>query len=335
MDEVPVPEVNLTPVINSKEVPDQNKVSLTYTTQILSRVEDAVELEEEIVGLTRKRKSSVLSVSKIIDKQLTSDNAQVNKIQDEKIISDQSDAEKKTVSDTTQSDYGEHILEDLSYEEKKKKLRGSCKSRTYKESPLLMNMRVKGIQGKEGHDKGGIGFCHSRLQTGLATTYRDPYPIIDRPGETITQRHLDRIESIQILIDTHDGDGDKEKMAIFLNNDIVYRIADTDLWMKSLRELEYIHYMMQVKNEATQRWSNLILKTIKDKRRFHGIKSDEEFTPNFVQDDGTEVNMQRNNSTIEDVLGTRCLVYNNESNRPKVIIQLGDGLQRSKASTLR
>ena len=60
-------------------------------------------------------------------------------------------------------------------------------------------------------------------------------------------------------------------MAIFLNSIRVYRISEADLLMKSLKELKHIHYMLEVKNEATQRWSSLLQKTIAEKRRFYGV----------------------------------------------------------------
>ena len=79
------------------------------------------------------------------------------------------------------------------------------------------------------------------METSSATTFRDPYPMTDKVGEIVSQKDLDKVDSVQILIDTHDGTGDKEKMAIFLNTRRVYRIAENDLLLKSLRELEHIH----------------------------------------------------------------------------------------------
>ena len=79
------------------------------------------------------------------------------------------------------------------------------------------------------------------MKTSSATTFRDPYPLTDKVGEVVTQKDLVKVDSVQNLIDTHDGTSDKEKMAIFLNTGRVYRIAENDLLLKSLRELEHIH----------------------------------------------------------------------------------------------
>ena len=120
-------------------------------------------------------------------------------------------------------------------------------------------------------------------------------------------------------MDTHDGTGDKEKIAIFLNTGRVYRISEADLLLKSLRELEHIHYMLEIKNEATQRWSDLMKRTIVEKRRFYGISPDEEYIPKISQDDGSEIEMHKNSSVMESLAGTRILGYNNDADRPMVI----------------
>ena len=87
-----------------------------------------------------------------------------------------------------------------------------------------------------------MGHWKEKLETSLATTFRDPYPLTDKVGEAVTQKDLDKIKSVQILMDTCDGTGDKEKIAIFLNTGRVYRISEADLLLKSLREpVSYTH----------------------------------------------------------------------------------------------
>ena len=150
----------------------------------------------------------------------------------------------------------------------------------------------------------------------------------------MTQKDLDRIESAQILIDTHDGPEDKEKIVIFLESGRVYRISEADLLIKSLKELEHIHYMLEIKNEASRRWSDRMKRTIQEKRRFYGISSEAEYVPRITQEDGSEINMKKNSSVMDTIEGTRVLGYNNEADRPRVI-QLGEAMERSKASALR
>ena len=75
-------------------------------------------------------------------------------------------------------------------------------------------------------------------------------------------------------------------------------------------------------------------KTISEKRRFYGIKSDDEYIPQIAQDDGSEISMEKNSSVMETIANTRILGYNNEADRPRVI-QLGEAMKRSKVNALR
>ena len=199
---------------------------------------------------------------------------------------------------------------------------------------MLTRIRLHGTRGKEAYDTTGLGHWKEKLETSSAANFRDPYPLTDKVGEAVTQKDLDKIESVQILMDTHDGTGDKEKIAIFLNTGRVYKISEADLVLKSLRELEHIHYMLEIKNEATQRWSDLMKRTIVEKRRFYGISPDEEYIPKISQDDGSEIEMQKNSSVMETIANTRILGCNNDADRRRVI-QLGEAIRRSKANALR
>lgn len=95
---------------------------------------------------------------------------------------------------------------------------------------------------------------------------RDPYSLTDKQDEEITLNHLKRVESAQILIVSYDGVRDKQKLTCFLENGDVCKLANTDVLNKIWKELEYIHKLLEVKNEATQKWSEFIRKTMTDKR---------------------------------------------------------------------
>ena len=69
-----------------------------------------------------------------------------------------------------------------------------------------------------------------------------------------------------------DGDKDKQKLAYFWENGGVYQLADADILDKTWKELKHIHYILEVKNEATQKWTMFIRKTMMDKNRFFGMK---------------------------------------------------------------
>ena len=291
-------------------------IELSKNVNIIADVSDQV--GENEAGLTRRRKSDDRSIS---DMTLTSDNAQVKASVTEDKIENAKASWLKINSEKTQ-------------DQKKKSLFGSLGTSLYKESPMLTRIRTHGTRGKEAYDTTGLGHRKEKIQTSSATTFRDPYPLTEKVGEAVTQKDLDKVESVQILMDTHDGPEDKEKIAIFLESGRVYRVSEADLLLKSLRELEHFHYMLEIKNEATQRWSDLMKRTINEKRRFYGIKSDEEYTPKIAQDDGSEIFMEKNSSVMETIANTRILGYNNEADRPRVI-QLGEAMKRSKVNALR
>ncbi|XP_063936099.1 uncharacterized protein LOC135147177 [Daucus carota subsp. sativus] len=90
----------------------------------------------------------------------------------------------------------------------------------------------------------------------------------------------------------------------------------------------------KVEDNKASRWSDLMKRTISEKRRFYGVKSNEEYISQIAQDDGSEISMEKNSSVMETIANTRILGYNNEADRPRVI-QLGEAMQRSKVNALR
>ncbi|XP_063936114.1 uncharacterized protein LOC135147192 [Daucus carota subsp. sativus] len=271
-------------------------------------------------------KQTLATIPESIDQNLASDTAQAKNMKEDQLKPAEVKATWiKSTSDKAQVD---------TVEPKKKSLFGSLGTGQYRESSLFTQIRIQGTKGKEARDTTGLGHSQEKMQTSAATVFRDPYLLTEKAGEVVTQKDLDRIESAQILMDTHDGPEDKEKIAIFLESGRVYRISEADLLLKSLRELEHIHYMLEIKNEATKRWSERLKRTIQKKRRFYGISSDAEYVPKITQEDGSEIDMIKNSSVLETIAGTRILGYNNEADRPGAI-QLGEAMKRCKARALR
>ncbi|XP_063939749.1 uncharacterized protein LOC135148454 [Daucus carota subsp. sativus] len=152
-------------------------------------------------GLTRRRKGDDRSISNMT---LTSDNAQVKASVTKEKIDNAKVSWLKINSEKIQ-------------DQKKRSLYGSLGTSLYKESSMLTRVRTHGTRGKEAYDTTGLGHKKEKIQTGSATTFRDPYPLTEKLGDAVTQKDLDKVESVQILMDTHDGTGDKEKIAIFLD----------------------------------------------------------------------------------------------------------------------
>ncbi|XP_063941354.1 uncharacterized protein LOC135149542 [Daucus carota subsp. sativus] len=258
-----------------------------------------------IDGVPSKKKDeseatqTLATISEFTDQNLASDTAQAENLKEIQL----NPAEVKTTWIKTTSDKAQADTA----ESKKKSLFGSLGTGQYKESSLFTQIRDKGTRGKEARDTTGLGHKKEKIQTSAATIFKDPYPLTEKTGEVVTQKDLDKIESVQILMDTHDGPEDKEKIALFLESG---------------------------RNEATKRWYELLKRTIQEKRRFYGISSDAEYVPKITQEDGSEINMEKNSSVMETIAGTRILGYNNEADRPGAI-QLGEAMKRCKARALR
>ncbi|KAL8155241.1 hypothetical protein AgCh_000567 [Apium graveolens] len=134
-------------------------------------------------------------------------------------------------------------------------------------------------------------------------------------------------------LDAHDKDNPKEKLILYLNDGLTYRLADTDVLKKFVRELQYIHYLLEVKSDVTRRWSEYILKAIRDLLRIYGTKTSQ-YIPMITEGDGREIHMLKNSAKVEVILKGRCLCYNENSSHPRVI-RLGDGLERTSIQALR
>jgi len=102
---------------------------------------------------------------------------------------------------------------------------------------------------------------------------------------------------------------------------------------KSVRELQHIHYLLEVKSDVTRRWSEYILKAIRDLFRISGTKTSH-YSPMITEGDGREIPMLKNSAKVEVILKGRCLCYNENSSHPRVI-RLGDGLERTSIQALR
>ncbi|KAL8109799.1 hypothetical protein AgCh_025768 [Apium graveolens] len=264
-------------------------------------------IKDETVQILKRRK--IIEESK-----KTSETAQVvqNKEQqatEETANSDQVNLEKMTIAD-------------------KKKLLWKKATPVEPKSNFMMNqLAIFRLRSKQPRDKAGLGSDEEKIQTGVEDTLRDPFMLTDKSYEQIKQKHLDKVLSAQIVIDAHDKENLKEKLILFLYDGLTYRLADTDVLKKSVRELQHIHYLLEVKSDVTRRWSEYILKAIRDLFRISGTKTSQ-YIPMITKDDGREIPMLENSAKVEVILKEKCLCYNENSSHPRVI-RLGDGLERT------
>lgn len=88
-------------------------------------------------------------------------------------------------------------------------------------------------KGRQAGNKEGIGSKKSRSYTKRHVVIRDPFSLTDKTNEQITLKHLKRVEFVQFLIDSYDGDKYKYKMTYFMENGVVYKLSDVDVLNKT------------------------------------------------------------------------------------------------------
>lgn len=119
-----------------------------------------------------------------------------------------------------------------------------------------------------------------KLVNNVALQTNDQASLKNHPHEDISQAHLDKLKSVQIVHETLDnGLNLKEKMLYFLEDGRVLEFEETELRMKDYKELEHVNYLLSQKNEVTRRWALSIKKHIDDRRKFIRVKTDKPYEP--------------------------------------------------------
>ncbi|KAL8114350.1 hypothetical protein AgCh_021271 [Apium graveolens] len=134
----------------------------------------------------------------------------------------------------------------------------------------------------------------------------DPFLLTDQTLEDVAQKHLDKVISVQVVLEANDKHNVKENLILFLEDGRTYQMSESDVLNKSLKELQFFHYLLEVKSNITRRWSNFILKTIRDKARIYGSRVTK-FIHNIVEDDGSEIPMKKNSAKLEVILKGKYL----------------------------
>lgn len=70
----------------------------------------------------------------------------------------------------------------------------------------------------EPYHKGGLSHSKTKIHTGEQVISRDPVAITDDVEEEISQTHLDRLVSVQLIRDHFDGSQPVEKLAYILED---------------------------------------------------------------------------------------------------------------------
>ena len=107
---------------------------------------------------------------------------------------------------------------------------------------------------------GGLG--HSKAQMANIVPLEDCTRLTDKLSEQISQKNLDELISVQLIVDLHDGTDPKVKMLYFLKNGKVCILSEQELALKHWKELEHVLYLLNPKDRECKRWAESIQRNI-------------------------------------------------------------------------
>ena len=201
--------------------------------------------------------------------------------------------------------------------------------RQYKYSWAEMVDRVLAVQ----DDFQTFGLGNPDFQkNSRVTQLKDSAPLLRRIDETLSQEHLDRLISVNLIMDQMDGRTDKEKMIYFLEDGQNFKINEIELMQKNWKELEHVMFMFKEKNSVCKRWKRRMEATAALQKKC--IQVNEEFKPKYLNAYGVEVEMKKRDAKLESFLGKTMLSFNPESIKGYAI-DIGSGMHRSKIRDLR
>ncbi|KAK1384398.1 hypothetical protein POM88_022133 [Heracleum sosnowskyi] len=252
----------------------------------------------------------------------TSDKAQVE-VFEAKSTSDKAQVDV-IVKDVPTSDNAQVVQTQLS-----SPLQGfkrSSLSETLKPSQVNF-LQTRTVLGKQSYDKSGLGSHQEKRVNNSPLDHTS----LAEPGVGVTQENLDKLESVQMIY--HRG-LKKEFLLYFMADGRVYRIGEDDIRLKFWEELEYVLYLLKIKNRNTHN-AALVLKDrmMKSKVLFGGSVSSA-YIPKYRDAHGKLVEMKKNSARFRTALDKKVLEFNLESDKA-FYIRLGNEMNKNSIYSLR
>ncbi|KAK1387947.1 hypothetical protein POM88_016125 [Heracleum sosnowskyi] len=186
--------------------------------------------------------------------------------------------------------------------------------------------QTRTVLGKESFDKSGLGSHREKR-------------IKNRPGDQsslavsgiITQESLDMLESVQMIFHKVLK---KEFLLYFMADGRVYKVAESDINLKSYEELEYVLYLLKVKNRSTHDAALVIRERMLRSKIMLGGGVSSAYIPKYRDAYGKIVEMKRNSARFRTALEMKVLEFNLESDKP-FYIKLGNEMRKNSIYSLR
>ena len=126
----------------------------------------------------------------------------------------------------------------------------------------------------------------------------------------------------------------KSVLLYFMKDGRVYKVRDEDIVLKIWEELEYVLYLLKIKNQYTFDAARVIRSTMLKQKAMDGNKSTASYVPKYRAHDGRLVEMKRNSARLVTTAGITVLEFNVETNKA-FIIRLGNEMRRNSIYDLR
>ncbi|KAK1399123.1 hypothetical protein POM88_008986 [Heracleum sosnowskyi] len=188
--------------------------------------------------------------------------------------------------------------------------------------------QTRTVLGKESYDKSGLG---SHREKRINNRSQDNISLVGS-GIGNTQENLDKLESVQLIFHRVLK---KQFLLYFMSDGRVYRVGESDVNLKSWEELEYVLYLLKVKNRHTHNVAQILReKMLRSKVMLGGGEVSNAYTPKYRDHTGKLVEMKRNSARFKTALGRKVLEFNLESDKAQYI-RLGNDMKKNSIYSLR
>ncbi|KAL8116094.1 hypothetical protein AgCh_022547 [Apium graveolens] len=202
-------------VIKEKSISEASKAKTRSQIEIDSKSKGKEKVEDENVQTLKRKKISEESKT-------TSDKAQVVQSEEVQVTEEaaSSDKVKKSTTDSAQVD-----LDKMEVTDKRKLVWKNVKPSDPKKSQLLSTFMTIGLNAREPRDRAGLD---------------------------ITQKHLNKVISIQLVPDAHDKHNIKENLILFLDDGRTFQIKKSHLCFK---DCNLPDWESDLRDEASQSYN--------------------------------------------------------------------------------
>ncbi|KAK1363787.1 hypothetical protein POM88_039348 [Heracleum sosnowskyi] len=183
------------------------------------------------------------------------------------------------------------------------------------------------VFGKEAYDKSGLG-SHRERRTNNRS--QDNISLAES-GIGVTQENLDKLESVQLIFHRVLK---KQFLLYFMSDGRVYKVEESDVNLKSWEELEYVLYLLKVKNRHTHDVAQVLRDKMLRSKAMLGGGVSSVYIPKYRDAYGKLVEMKRNSARFKTALGVKVLEFNLESDKAHYI-RLGNDMKKNSIYSLR